>query len=82
MDKKYTPNLRLVITSSAPDLQCDSLKPDICVYRNDLEKGPVTDFSRMEFWIEFKLKKDSNGFQDPLSLRNPDHLFEHDLECS
>jgi hypothetical protein len=45
----------------------------------------MTDFSKMELWLEFKYHKDSDGFRDPEGHSNPSEdgfRFEHDSEES
>jgi hypothetical protein len=83
--KTYAPGLNFVNTSNDPDLKCDGLKPDIGVYPIGVNAIPVTDFSKMELWLEFKVDASADGFQDPPDPLNPNangHQFEHDTDQS
>jgi hypothetical protein len=61
---QFASNLVFVDTSDNPDLACEGLKPDIGVYRSGLSPTRITDFSKMEFWVEFKPSTDWDGFRD------------------
>jgi hypothetical protein len=41
------------------------LKPDVCIYKERDTTSPVTDFSAMEMWIEFKANASFEPFEDP-----------------
>lgn len=69
--------LDLVDTHSVPDMQCDRLKPDVCAYERGSERSGITDFSRIEMHVEFKISTSEDPFVD----WNPGdkHTFERDI---
>jgi len=63
----FAPKLRLIDTHANPDTECDKLAPDVGVYPiHDQPQGDTkTDFSKMDLFIEFKIKDTSDPFSDP-----------------
>ena len=64
----WMPHLQTVHTSSKADtVNSLNLKQDISIYHRVEGVVPPdkTDFSRMELWMEFKMKNDGAAFQDP-----------------
>jgi hypothetical protein len=57
-------NLNFVNTSGNPDPACQGLKPDVGVYHSSRPPSRITDFSKMEFWVEFKYHPDHDTFRD------------------
>lgn len=61
---KLASDLNFVNTSEIPDTACQGLKPDIGVYHTSRTPSRITDFSTMEFWVEFKYNADHDAFRD------------------
>jgi hypothetical protein len=61
---KLASDLKFVNTSDNPDTACQGLKPDVGVYRTSCTPNRITDFSKMEFWVEFKYNPDHDAFRD------------------
>jgi hypothetical protein len=77
--------LTFVDTHANPDIECDKLAPDISVFRNDDQpQGDAkTDFSKMDFFVEFKIADTSDPFhdpEDPLRPKEDDFRFENDSD--
>ncbi|KIM82817.1 hypothetical protein PILCRDRAFT_70424, partial [Piloderma croceum F 1598] len=74
--EKFTPNLRIVNSSSNVD--CNSLsdfsfkiKPDVSVYCADSDPKVKTDSSLVEIFIEFKWSSGDDPFCDPYDVSCP-----------
>jgi hypothetical protein len=84
----HAPDLIFVNTSGKPDSECQGLKPDVGVYHSERMPSRTTDFSKMEFWVEFKLQADHDAFRDEaksnqtLTLLDDSPQFEHDSQQS
>jgi len=81
----FAPKLRLIDTHANPDTECDKLAPDVGIYPiHDQPQGDTkTDFSKMDLFIEFKIKDTSDPFsdpEDPLEPKEGGFHFENDSE--
>jgi hypothetical protein len=79
--------LVLVDTHANPDIQRDSLAPDISVYASDNvpDADGKTDFSMMELFVELKFAETSDPFRDPKDPLRPqaeNFRFENDSDVS
>jgi hypothetical protein len=80
--------MRFCDTHNYKDSQCDDLSPDISLYHTDdkPDKDHITDFSRMEAFVELKSSPDQDPFCDPSPNRQPSpdspYPFENDSDDS
>ncbi|KAF9475141.1 hypothetical protein BDN70DRAFT_957985 [Pholiota conissans] len=63
----FTPGMKFVDTHKHPDNDANGYAPDVAGYDLDdfPDSGKTTDFSKMSIFLEFKLDKDADPFEDP-----------------